>query len=219
VNSYTPTATPTDTPTSTPTVTPTVTPTPPFTVTPTATRVCELGTLIQDPRVAVSRNLAPAGDERLRVGGLFNVINLTPTIDPIANGFQFTIYGQSGAELMSFFVPPGAQPDSQSPGWKVNLSGTRWGFKDRNGDLVPGIQRVNVTHKVNLAQGIFKVTVSGKNTDFTINPAELPLRLDIVLGGVPQAVAGQCATGLFNPETGDRPRCQTRSSGDRVSCS
>jgi hypothetical protein len=167
----------------------------------------------------VSRNLAPANDERLRIGGIFNVVNMAPPIDPIANGFQFTIYGQSGAELMTFFIPPGARPDSQSPGWKVNRSGTSWGFKDRNGDLVPGIQRVNIVHKVNLAPGIFKISISGKNADFTIDPAELPLRLDVILGGVPQALAGQCASGLFNADGGVRPRCQLRSSGDKVSCS
>jgi hypothetical protein len=173
--------------------------------------------MMQDPRIVVARNLAPANDERLRVGGVFNVSNLTPAIDPIANGLQFTIYGQSGDVLMSFFIPPGAQPDTQSPGWKVNRSGTRWGFKDRNSALVP-IQRVSLTHKVNLAPGIFKVTVSAKMADFTSDPAELPLRLDVVLGGPPQAAAGQCAVGMFNSASGNRPKCEMRSGGDKVTC-
>jgi YVTN family beta-propeller protein len=217
-NTATPTDTATSTPTRTPTATATVTSTPPPTVTPTPTRVCELGNMIQGPRVVVSRNLSPGGDERLRVGALFNVVTMTPAIDPLANGFQFTVYGQSGAEIMSYFVPPGAQADSRSPGWKVNSGNTRWGFKDRNGDLVPGIQRVNVSHKVNLAPGIFKISVSGKNANFTVDPAELPLRLDVVLGGATQAVAGQCASAVFNTELEDRPRCQSRSSGDRITC-
>jgi hypothetical protein len=173
-----------------------------------------LGNLIQDPSVLVSRNLPPATDDKLRVKGLFQVVNMSPVIDPIANGFQVTIYGQSGTPLLSFFVPPGAQADSQSPGWKVNSSGTKWSFKDRDGVLIPGIQRATVAHKVKLATGIFAVSASGKNFNFHIDQAELPLRLDVVLGGVPQAAAGQCARGLFNPASGDRPRCQVRSEGD-----
>jgi hypothetical protein len=39
----------------------------------------------------VSRNLAPANDERLRIGGIFNVVNMAPPIDPIANGFGRSI--------------------------------------------------------------------------------------------------------------------------------
>ena len=174
--------------------------------------------MIQDPRVNVSHNLAPSGDEKLRVGGLFNIINMSPAIDPIANGLGVAIYGASGAELLSLFIPPGAAPDSQSPGWKVNRSGTSWGYKDKTGTVVPGIRRVTVKHKLNLAPGIFKIGVSGKEGSFTIPESELPLRLDVVLGGVPQAVAGQCAAATFNEVDEDRPRCQSRSAGDRISC-
>jgi len=167
----------------------------------------------------VSRNLAPPGDDRLRVRGLFNVLNLIPEVDPIANGFSFAVYGQNGDEIMSFVVPPGAQPDTRSPGWKVNRSGTRWSFKDRDGTLAGGIRRVSIVHKVNRAVGLFLVSVTAKDGDYHIDPAQLPLRLDLVLGSQPQADEGQCAAGVFNPEEGDRPRCRSRREGSSISCS
>jgi hypothetical protein len=221
----TPTTTPTRTGTLTPTVTPTVTPTstpsitPTPTATATATRLCEGGLLMDRPKFSVSRNLAPGGDERLRMKGNFHVLSQIPPIDPLNNGFTVRIYGQSGAELMYISIPAGQQPNSTSPGWKVNTTGTRWAYSDRDATLVPGIKSVKVFDKSRRAPGLFAFSLSGKDADFRIDPAELPVRMDVVLGGSPQATAGQCSFGLFNPEEGDRPRCRTRSEGDAVNCS
>jgi YVTN family beta-propeller protein len=221
----TPTVTPTVTGTRTATDTPTVTPTETATTsasptaTATPTRLCEGGLLMDRPKFSVSRNLAPGGDERLRMKGNFHVLSQIPPIDPLNNGFTVRIYGQSGAELMFISIPAGQQPNSTSPGWKVNTAGTRWAYSDRDATLVPGIKSVKVFDKSRRAPGLFGFSLSGKDADFRIDPAELPLRMDVVLGGSPQATAGQCSFGLFNPEEGDRPRCRTRSEGDAVNCS
>lgn len=227
----TPTQTPTNTPADTATITPTntntatptwtatasITPTPTATATATATRICDFGAEIQRPKFVISRNLAPAGDDRLRLRGSFQLVTLSPAIDPVANGFGFTIYGESG-ELYSFFIPGGLQADNASPGWKVNRAGTRWSYKDRDGLQTPGLQRISLVHKENKAPGLFTIAITGKDGAFHIEATELPLRLDVVLGGPAQAAANQCARAPFNAETEDRPNCKARRGGDTISC-
>jgi hypothetical protein len=188
-------------------------------VTATPTRLCEAGLLMDRPRLTVARNLMPFGDERMRMKGNFHVLSQVPAIDPLNNGFIVTIYGQSGAELITFAIPPGKQPDTRSPGWKVNRPGTRWGFKDRDGTVVPGVRSVRVADKSNRAPGLFSFSLSAKDADLHIDPAELPVRMDVVLGGAPQATGGQCSFGLFNPEEGNKPRCRSRREGASVNCS
>jgi hypothetical protein len=170
------------------------------------------------PKVIVSRNLAPAGDDKLRLRGTFQVTNLSPAISPLFNGFSFAVYGQSGATLVSGFIPPGLRVDSSSAGWRTNSQGTRFSYKDGAGTLTPGIRSAGVSHKVNTAIGLFAFSLSGKDGSFHVDPSELPLRLDVVLGGAPQALAGQCGTATFNPEIAERPNCKVRQEGNAITC-
>lgn len=172
-----------------------------------------------DPLVIVTNNLLPTGDDRLRVRGRFQVSSRTPAINPTINGLAFKVYSRfNGTELLSFFVPPGARPRLDAPGWRVNSTGTRWTYEDRNGTRTPGIRRVTVVHKQTTALGLYEVAVYGRDGSFHIDPNELPLRLDIVLGGETQAAVGQCGVGFFNIETSRRPNCRSRGQGEGISC-
>ena len=133
VDTSTPTATdtPTQTPTLTATATATQTPTPTLTETATATAtattaVCTSGVTITEVKLKISRNLVPAGDERLKIKGEMQLAALSPPIDPVANGLEISVADQSGAPLFDLPIPGGAL-------WKVNSSGTRWTYKDRDG--------------------------------------------------------------------------------------
>lgn len=66
--------------------------------------------------------------------------------------------------------------------------------------------------------GVYAVSLYGGDENFRINPAKLPLRVDIVLGGAVQAAAGQCGTAAFNIDTSRRPNCQTDAFGDWIRC-
>jgi hypothetical protein len=172
-----------------------------------------------DPLVIVTNNLNPMGDDRLRVSGRFQIANRAPAINPTVNGLSFTIYSRfNGTELLSFFVPPGARPSFAAPGWRVNSTGKRWSYEDREGTRTPGIRRVTVVHKTAIALGLYEVSVYGRQGNFHIEPNELPLRLDIVLGGEAQAAVGQCGIGFFNIETSRRPNCRARGQGEAISC-
>ena len=173
---------------------------------------------MQKAKLLVSKNLPPSGDEGLRLGGTFQVNNLSPAITPLLNGFSFTIYGQSGTPLLTAFVPPGLRFDSTMAGWRSNSQGTRWTYKDSIGSQTPGLRSISVSHKVNTALGLFAFTLSGKTSNFLIDPSELPLRMDVALGGSAQAQAGQCGTITFNPEIDDPPECRLRQEGKTIKC-
>jgi len=214
--SRTPTITSTATSSPTPTQTGTVTAT--FTATPT--RICNVSSEMEmiDPLIIVTNNLDPAGDDRLRVRGSFQVASGVPAINPAANGLRFTIYSRfNGTELLSFSVPRGMAADLDRPGWRVNSVGTRWTYEDREGTRTPGLRRVTVV-RVAGAVSVYEVAVYGRDGSFHIEPTELPLRLDIVLGGEAQAAAGQCGVGFFNIETSRRPNCRARGLGEAISC-
>jgi hypothetical protein len=188
-----------------------------FTVTPT--RICNADIAITDPLVIISNNFDPPGDDRLRVRGRFAVASQTPAINPIRNGLRFTLYNRfNGNELLSFVIPPGMRLTREGPGWHANGTNTRFTYEDRNGLRTPGIRRVTVVHKITTAVGLYEVSVYGRDGSFHIEPSELPLRLDIVLGGEEQAAAGQCGTGFFNVESARSPNCGTAQAGDTISC-
>lgn len=229
----TPTNTPTVTPTTTPTSTATNTPTPTVTATATdtatatvtatrtgtftatPTRVCDTGMEMQDPVVTILDNLDAPGDQSLRLQGTFQVRSLQPTVNPLANGFGFTIYSRfNGTQLLSFFVPPGAG----QPGWRRVGTGGRWTYEDDTGERAGGVRRVTVVNRSGSGPGVYTVSLYGADGNFRINPAELPLRVDIVLGGAVQAAAGQCGTAAFNIDTSRRPNCQTDAFGDWIRC-
>jgi YVTN family beta-propeller protein len=209
------TSTVTSTPTLTSTATPSATPSVPatFTSTPGA-GPCPSGISIDRTLLKVAKNDNPAGDEKLTAKGEFVVSNLTPAIDPLANGFTIHILDASNNTLVTRFVPPGASPGGGVPGWKANKAGTRWTFKDRDDALGLGISKVVVKDLSKRTPGLFKVVVKGKNANFQVMQEDLELVL--TLGGAAQQAANQCATRDFNPSSGPDPSCELKGTGNRT---
>jgi hypothetical protein len=165
----------------------------------------------------VTRNLLPSGDEKLKIKGEFVLSNLVPAIDPVANGFTFdAVNTQTGQVVLQRFVPAGASPGGSVAGWTVNGSGTRWKFKDKNNTTGTGIQKVVVTDKSARTPGLFKVVVTGKNSNFRV--AIEDLRVILTLGGPAQQAANQCAIRTFNNSLGAPPKCELKSGGKTLKC-
>ena len=214
VNTATPTVTDTATlaPTLTETATATATPTPTLTETATATAtattaLCTSGVTITEVQLKISRNLVPAGDERLKIKGEMQLAALSPPIDPVANGLEISVADQSGAPLFDLPIPGGAL-------WQANGSGTRWTYRDRDG-TVGGIIKVVLTQQ---SAGLFRLKVVGRDGNFHLVLSQLPLRLQVVLGGSAQLAADQCAALSFNPSSGPSPRCVMSGSRSAVRC-
>jgi hypothetical protein len=214
----TPTLTPTITPTrtETPTSGPSGTPTETSTATTTPTVSCPSGKLVDKAKVVVKNNLDPAGDEKLRILGRWQLVSLQPPVDPVTNGFSFTVYDPNGAILLSRAIPSGTPTTVGGPGWTTNKAGTKWTFVDKTGTIAGGITKVKVSQGG--TGGLIKFKVIGANADFQIPPAQLPVRLLVILGGYDQAVAKLCATRTFNPALGTAPVCKLNSRGTTVVC-
>lgn len=226
---WTETVTPTVTPTVTASDTATVTPTPPpsaipssvptstASATPTATIECPDAGRLDDPVLRVSKILDPAGDESLTLQGDLYLISQAQSADPFANGFHFSIRDQNGAEIFSRTVPPGAPTSTGAAGWTVNSGGTRWVFRDWKGTVASGVTKVVVSHPLRTPL-LYRFMVRGKLGDFQVTPAQVPVRIFVVLGGPVQAGAGQCGTRAFNPAGGARPACAFAAGGGVLRC-
>jgi YVTN family beta-propeller protein len=207
-----PTVTDTATPTATHTSTPTVTNTVPPTATPTPD-VCTSGVPIDDALFKVSRNLAPAGDEKMRLGGEMTILNPSPAIDPVADGLTITVYDPNGSTIFTRFIPPGLATSSGASGWRVNSAGNRFKFKDRPGFVAGGINKVILSNRSNISPGLLDLKVTGRDGNFQVGLTQEPVRVEVVFGGAVQQAADQCATVTFTPS-----QCDFNSTGSSLKC-
>ena len=202
------TATPTVTSTSTATATHTLTPT--VSATPTATVVCDSGILIDRAQIKVSKNLAPSGDETLKIKGQFVLSNLVPPIDPASKGFTFEVIDTQSAQIVLSRFVPAAQ------GWATNSAGTRWTFKDKDNATGTAISKILVRDRSSQTPGLFSVLVRGKSGDFRLQSETL--RVVVTLGGAVQEAADQCAARAFSDHLGAAPSCELQSGGATLQC-
>jgi hypothetical protein len=186
---------------------------------PTSAILCGGSATIQSPRISITRNGEPAGDEVLTIRGEWTLPGASPAIDPIAHGVRVRLDDSLGQPLFNRVVGRGEPIARGYPGWRVNRSGTRWTFRDRRGESSGGVVSVTVEDRSRVSPGLFRVTVRGKASNFRVPVAALPLRMTVVLGGPEQAALGQCATRVFNPPGGTAPTCRASADGSAITCS
>jgi YVTN family beta-propeller protein len=216
----TPTFTPTQTPseTSTPVPTATATATDTLTATATETPLCTHGGFLDKPHLKVSHNLNPPGDENLSMSGQIHLGSFPFPIDPIANGFRFTVSDLFGL-VFTRMVPPGASPAKGAPGWTVNKSHTRWVFTDKAGVLANGITHVAVHDMSKTSPLTYSFSVRGTHSNFQINLFATPLTELIILGGDAQGNGGECTSLTYNPDLSTlRPHCKFSKTGNIYTC-
>lgn len=222
--------TPTRTTTATRSMTPSVTLTPSYTITPsrtvtatptgtalpsaTPTPICPSADPLENARLDVGRNLAPSGDESLKVRAEMLLSQTAPAIDPAANGFTLVVLDNDGAPLFSRYVPPGASPGGSAPGWRS--SSRTWKFQDKNGTLAGGITKLLV--KKSSFPGHLKVKLIARAGAFQVPLSSPGLTMMMAPGTAATAAAGQCAQRYFAPSSQPPPNCRFIKNGDRVSC-
>ena len=150
------------------------------------------------PRIKITKQLTPAGDDGLLFKGRI-AVPTTPAIDPATKGVRVLITHANGTDLIDVTIPGGA-------GWKTNGAGTKWRFKSATG--VSGITKVVVAQKKS-APGTLKFLVKGANGSFAVTASALPLRGTFVVDA-PLAVTGQCGEAT--------PPCSVRGGGKTVLC-
>src|SRR5262249_18465936 len=133
---------------------------------PASAITCDGNALVHGARVRIARNLDPAGDERLTMGGRFQVSSRTPTIDLLTNVFRFRVDDKNDVPLFARVIPGGAAIATTAPGWSVNRRRDKWTYKDFDGTHTHGVTRVVVWDKSANAPGLFIFRVSAKNDNF-----------------------------------------------------
>ena len=175
-----------------------------------------LSVLMWSPRVRIGKNLAPAGDETLSISGDVRVGVPTAVIDPLNEGFRFTIKNSSGVVLFTRTVPPGARASRSAPGWAVNTAHTQWTFRDRTGTLAGGVTLVIISDKTKTTPGLFKFNVSGSKSNFQVATGNVPVRVAATFGA--QCGHRPCAVAAFNPPGNPNPACNFSQSGNVLTC-
>jgi hypothetical protein len=166
--------------------------------------------VIDRGQLIVTKNLSPAGDERLKIKGQFVLTNLLPPINPLTNGFTIEVIDtQSSQVVLSRFVPAG------SP-WVANSSATKWTFKDDDNVSGTSITKVIVKDKSSRTPGLFSFIARGKEGNFQLQSENL--RLVVTLGGAAQQSANQCGSLTYNNSSGVDPNCELKSGGNTLKC-
>ncbi|HEV7734770.1 MAG TPA: hypothetical protein VGR62_21545 [Candidatus Binatia bacterium] len=169
-------------------------------------------------KLTLSKLLAPANDESVSFSSFFTNLPTSPTIDPVANGARFLIVDSTGATPVDIIIPGGAYDAATKSGWKVNGSGTSWTYKN-SGTIVPlvnGMTKVAIK-AITKTPGKYKTQVKGRNGNYPVNPANLPLVPTIVIDA-PVADTGQCGEAMFPATPPAKPSCAAVSGGRTVKC-
>jgi hypothetical protein len=165
-------------------------------------------------KLILSKLALPATDDKLNFKGFFTSVPGTPTVNPVANGLRILVSDSTGATPIDVTIPGGAYNPSTRIGWKVNGSGTAWKYSNSTSP-VNGLSKAQLKAYPN-TPGKYKFTVKGKNGNYVVNQANLPLRGTLVID-VPYATTGQCGETAFQtPPT--KPSCSIAGGGKTVKC-
>jgi Right handed beta helix region len=127
-------------------------------------------------------------------------------VDPIAHGVRVIVDATSGTGGVDVTVPAGAFDGTT--GWRGNGAGTKWTFTDRSGSQRFG--RVVVRDLAARTPGRVALAARGKGAPIVLPPATA-VRTQVVFG-----TAAACATRVWGPPGGVRPRCD--GDGSKLSC-
>lgn len=172
--------------------------------------------VLEKPLLRVTKNGSPSGDESVSARARLRVPS-APSVDPVATGLRIAVRDRANALVWSRDVPPGAATDG-GPGWKTGARGGHWTFADRDGVLAGGVTRVVVRAVPGDVPGTFQVAVAGRFGDFQVLAGDLPVRLEVVLGGDAEEAAGQCGEARFAPDGTPPPACASNPTGAVVTC-
>lgn len=177
-----------------------------------------VGDLVCDPaakpKIIVSKLDQPAGSHKISVKGEIDLPHpFDPALDPIAIGARIDVRDAVGNPVVVADVPPGAFDKETKTGWKANKAGTSFTWKSAVG--VNGITKVVLRWGSKKAPGRVKFKMLGKNGDFGVDLANLPLSAQVRFDAAP-ALTGQCAE--LGYEAATEPACTLNGAGNKVTC-
>src|SRR6185436_13333608 len=97
------------------------------------------------PQLKLGRVGGVAGDDRLKLKGVFALAPGVFLVDPLANGARFQVKTASDAIVVDVTVPSGAYV-KPGPGWISNTTGSKFVFKDKRPGGTASVTKVTVQH-------------------------------------------------------------------------
>jgi hypothetical protein len=153
------------------------------------------------------------GNDRLRMRGGFSMGGPDFAIDPQQQGLQLEVRAATGLPVLQIAIPPGTYTNP-GPGWSRNSSGTTFVFRNLNLGGTQGITKVLVRDQ---GAGAVLVVVVGKNANFPLTPADVPLSATVVIGDANAGAAAKCGEIAF-PGPPPTPTCSVNKDGTRLTC-
>jgi hypothetical protein len=164
------------------------------------------------------------GNDQLRLSGARFHLG-PPTsfadLDPVSDGIRLVLSGPAGmaADLV---LPPGTYGGRGTAGWSAS-GGARpkWTFTDATGPGGKIVRRATIvdrTRPTDILTAV-DVMVQANVGSFPIEPDDLPLAVDVILGDATAATAGACATAMYTPDSA-RPTvgCVFRGGDKTLNC-
>jgi hypothetical protein len=128
------------------------------------------------PKALLSHLGVPAGDDRMRIKGRFNVGTLLPIIAPNENGIHIRVTDKNGGIIVDEKIPGG-------PLWKVSGSAkNQWTYKDRTKPAPHnGISQIVIRNLLFLDPTLFSIGIRGDFGTYPLEPGEEPIRVTVEL--------------------------------------
>jgi hypothetical protein len=175
--------------------------------------VSDLGRLMKEPRLFVSRLDRPAGEQTFRLRGTV-IIRPQGPVDPATNGLRLTFHVFYEGDILFDAIAPGGT------GWTSRMDGTAWTYHRRAGDMGDitraVVRRVELPAGTYLSPGFeaFAFVIQGRDATYRLEPDRhviATISLDArVLNGL------DCGDAFFGPSV---PwQCTPNPSGRTVTC-
>ena len=145
-----------------------------------------------------------------------------PPLDVLNQGMRIQIVdlGAGNTVILDHYDPGGAVPNACGPkdGWKTNTPLTSQKFANKTNAIPTGMRRrLGARHRQGAGAGQDRQAegrqVQGEGQERHLWPGDGPFRTEIVLGGVAEGLAGQCAAHTFAPID-----CTLNGSGATLKC-
>ncbi len=173
---------------------------------------CTNGVAVLNPKVTVTKQLTPGGDDRLTFkGDMTFPFPFNPVFYPVSVGARVVLMDAEDNVLVDALIPTGFYSTTALAGWTASGSGA-WTYKNSIG--IQGIVKV-VLKPIASLPGLIKFTVSGKYGTWPLTVPRLPVRGTMVVDA-PTALTGQCGEATFPGLPG--PTCAFNTTGNTVKC-
>ncbi len=147
------------------------------------------------------------GNDKLKIKGAFTLPGGTTLADlnPATDGALIVLAADGGSALIDTSIAAGVYDGTA--GWYMNGAQTAWAFKDRRRPAGSnGISKVKLKDR----REKVKVSIKGKDGDYQVTAADLPLQLTLDFG---DETAGECTEKAFS-----LGECRFNGPGNKLSC-